>query len=200
MYKIIPLLGLAFLLFLISCKPEPQVAKISYKHTENIVYDRLETDVGNLFPLKAGSARERHVFEQVYNYLISYDSYTRTFVPELLTSIPDLEEVEEGIYAYKFEILPEAVWADGSPVTGNDYLATIKLVFHPNADATAYIPYLDHITDITAQVLVMQKQMRSWIAFLKPWIKISVMNFTKNYKLLCLKNSPSFIYLPLRYL
>lgn len=152
-------LVLAFLLVLVSCKPDPAVEKINYNRTENSVAVRLEADVANLNPLLASSRYESQIFSDLYTYLCSYDFTSNDFVPELLKAVPTIEENSEaglpGNYTIQCEILDEAIWPNGSPVTGNDLLFTIKALMNPLVEAARYrapfgsTPLVDIIVDET---------------------------------------------------
>ena len=137
---------LAMILLVAACKTEPTTEAINFTRTDNTVIARLEDDVKNIMPPLASSNYESQVFEQIYNYLISFDPRTNLFAPELVKEIPDIEVLEandQGKYAFTFEILDEAVWADGSPVTAEDWLFTLKVVFNPLVDAVRYRAILD---------------------------------------------------------
>jgi peptide/nickel transport system substrate-binding protein len=72
--------------------------------------------------------------------------------PILISSIPQGQEVTEGRHTggqlFKLEFRPEAVWADGNPVNGEDYLFTFKAVFNPYVNATAWENFMSFITEI----------------------------------------------------
>lgn len=135
-------LYLGVLLFTISCKPDPQTETIDYKRTDNSVVVRIEADAERLNPLLTNTSYSVQVAEQLNLYLINYNPVAGNFVPELVRSIPESRQVESGPYAgklaYEFEILDEAVWSDGSPVTGADYLFTIKAIFNPLVESLRY--------------------------------------------------------------
>lgn len=133
---------LAFLSLLVACKPEPSGQPIDYKRTENSVTIRLEADVANLNPLTSSSIYESQVIWQIYTYPCTFDYETLEFVPETLKKIPTIEEITgtdaPGKYSITAEMLDESVWSDGTPVTGEDYLFTIKAMLNPLVDAARY--------------------------------------------------------------
>lgn len=105
------------------------------------------------------------------NYLINYDSDALTVMklmnvqllginpttyalePALAKALPIKEEIKEGEYAgllsYTFEIRDEAVWDDGTPVTGKDMLFTVKATFNPHYRS----PYAGQFTQIKNVVI-----------------------------------------------
>ncbi len=132
--------SLALLLLVISCKQEPSTTGIiDFKHTDNTVRVRLEGSVKNVLPLYGSLLYESAVNSQIYNYLINYNPVSNEFEPELIKEIPSLKTNEAdaiGTYSYTFEILEEAQWADGSPVTAKDFIVTLKSIFNPLQEAS----------------------------------------------------------------
>lgn len=92
----------------------------------------------NVF-MSGGHAPSSFVSRQTFQTLGDLDPKTLEMKPMLVTSIPLVREVKEGArkgqFAYDFVILPEAVWDNGTPVTGNDVAFTIKLMLHPGLPA-----------------------------------------------------------------
>ncbi len=89
--------------------------------------------------LSGGHAPSTFVSRQTFQSLGELDPKTLEMKPVLVVSIPAVRMVKEGPkkgqFAYDFEIIPEAVWDNGSPVTANDVAFTLKLVFHPGLPA-----------------------------------------------------------------
>jgi ABC-type transport system substrate-binding protein len=61
--------------------------------------------------------------------------------------MPVIEEKGEGI-AYTFEIHEEAVWDNGTPITGYDYAFTIKSILNPKVNAAHVRGYIEFISDV----------------------------------------------------
>lgn len=133
---------LAFLFVLVSCQKDAPAEKVDYKRTENSVAVRLEADVSNLNPLITNSLYESQVIWQIYTYPCAYDYESLEFVPETLAEVPEIlatnDENAPGKNVVAAEMLAEAAWPDGTPVTGKDYLFTIKAMFNPLVDAARY--------------------------------------------------------------
>ena len=145
--------SLAALLFVVGCKTDPQPQKIDFKRTGNSVVVQLDADVGVINPVVANSIYDMQVVYQVYSYLAGYTLDGTALTPELLKSITEIRTEEDaskpGRYAVDFEILEEAVWPDGSPVTGYDYEFMMKAIFNPLVDAIRYRGQLTGVlTDI----------------------------------------------------
>ncbi|MCB0571573.1 MAG: hypothetical protein KDC66_17505 [Phaeodactylibacter sp.] len=113
---------------------------------------QLDAEPDRLNPALSTSIYSRTVFNGIFLSLQYVDPATLELAPQLIKDKPAVTLIRSGIYkgglAYSFEILDEAVWDDGSPVTGNDYIFTLKVVFNPKVSATAYRAYLSFIKDV----------------------------------------------------
>ena len=139
------LLLACFALALFSCKREPAV---DFKRTENKVIIRLDADADRLNPLLSTYAYARVVYEQLYSFLVVQDPVSSELIPQLAASLPERSETPEGLIAYTYEIRKEAMWDDGSPITANDYLFTLKAALNPKVPAQRLRPYLAFIKGV----------------------------------------------------
>ncbi|MFT5765478.1 MAG: peptide/nickel transport system substrate-binding protein [Saprospiraceae bacterium] len=141
-------------LFTISaCKTDPKVEPtIAAITKESTVFVRLRAEPDNLNPMLTTKGHATQVCHYMFPTLLDYDPFTKKLSPVLVKSRPKVEEITEGERkgwtGYFYEILDEAVWDDGSPVTGNDYLFTMKTLFNPHVGSGPYRPYLSLIKDI----------------------------------------------------
>lgn len=160
--------GLAFLILLLACKTDPAAKRIDYKRTDNSVAIRLEADVANLNPLTSSSSYETQVYSQIYTYPCSFDYETLEFIPETLKDIPAIEETSRtdapGKYRIDATMLEEAVWSDGTPVTGEDYLFTLKAMLNPLVDAARYRAYF-FVVDVS-DIVVNEKNPKDFTIYL----------------------------------
>lgn len=99
--------------------------------------------------MSGGHAPSTFVSRQTFQSLGDLDPKTLELMPLLIKSIPTVRVVQEGArkgqFVYDFEIIPEAVWDNGTPVTANDVAFTFKLVFHPGLPAV-YRSYLSQLS------------------------------------------------------
>jgi peptide/nickel transport system substrate-binding protein len=109
---------------------------------------RLANEPEHIHPILFPNALAREVYQYIFNPLTEINSETLELDPILLTSVPEMIIDGEGRYSIEAEIRQEATWEDGSPVTGYDYLFTIKMVMHPLTGADAYRPSIEVISDI----------------------------------------------------
>ncbi|HMQ46989.1 MAG TPA: ABC transporter substrate-binding protein [Saprospiraceae bacterium] len=150
------ILSVLCLIFVAGCKPTP-------KSSENeLVFDmdrpldevviHLDGEPDRLNPCLSVNVYSRAVFDQLFLYLLNVNPVTLEFEPALAISRPKVSPIEAGPYAgglsYEFEIHPQAVWDDGSPVTGHDFAFTLKAVLNTKVPAVAYRPYLSYIKDV----------------------------------------------------
>ncbi|MEY3052438.1 MAG: hypothetical protein RLY31_2223 [Bacteroidota bacterium] len=140
----------AFLLLLIlSCHP---AGEPTWKHNDNTVRVRLGANIADLNPLLARSVWVRTASDLIFQYPMDFDPATLEMAPQLARSAPFVSDITEGEYAggqsYAFELLEEAVWDDGRPVTGHDYEFSVKILFHPALPLQAYANYFEFVRDI----------------------------------------------------
>jgi ABC-type transport system substrate-binding protein len=104
----------------------------------------------NVF-LNGGHAPSTFVSRQTFLPLGDLDPKTLEMKPLLVTAIPAVRVVQEGPkkgqFAYDFEIIPEAVWDNGTPVTAKDVEFTLKIILHPGLPST-YRGYLSQMSGV----------------------------------------------------
>jgi ABC-type transport system substrate-binding protein len=114
------------------------------------VYIRMDSAPVSLNPFMAkGHSPSTYVLEETFQSLAAVDPKTMELQPFLIKSIPSVRIVQDGArkgqYAYDFEIIPEASWDNGTPVTANDVAFTFKLIFLPGLPTT-YQSYLTQLS------------------------------------------------------
>jgi peptide/nickel transport system substrate-binding protein len=114
----------------------------------------LKTEPKTLNPLlAAGDAYGRQVITQhIFNTLTELDPNTMKYSPTLVKALPEVKDITEGIYkggvSYTYEILEDAVWDNKTPITGNDYVFSLKIVLNPKIENAYRSYYLDFIGDV----------------------------------------------------
>jgi peptide/nickel transport system substrate-binding protein len=150
------LIVLSLLIFCgVSCIPdktnEDPSTTVNYKRTNNEVKAVLDREPGSLNPIISTSAIDRQIFEHLFSYLMVPDPQTLEYIPQLAKAKPEVKETTEGPFAggvhFIFDIHDEAKWDDGTPVTGNDYIFTLKAVINPGVNAPRILPYVEFIGD-----------------------------------------------------
>jgi peptide/nickel transport system substrate-binding protein len=130
---------------LLSCKTGPEVSEFD-------VTIRLPNEPESLHPIFSKSIHAAQIESLILLPVTEYDPFSLTLSPLLITDIPTGEVVKEGDHAntkmYKMTFRPEAVWADGKPVTAEDYLFTLKAVNNPHVNAGTWKGVLDDVLDV----------------------------------------------------
>ena len=120
--------------------------------TTDIVNVRLEGAPSNLNAYMTSNAYALYVCNQIFQTLGNLDPKTLEMKPLLAKSIPEVRNVTEGKYkgslAYDFEIQDDAVWGNGTPVTANDVIFTLKILFHPSLPTQNWSSYFQALQDI----------------------------------------------------
>lgn len=102
--------------------------------------------------LSNGHGPSSYVTRQTIQTLGEVDPESLEMKPLMITSIPKVRIINEGSkkgqFAYDFEIIPEAVWDNGSPITARDVEFTLKLIFHPGLPTKNYHGFLNKMTSM----------------------------------------------------
>ncbi len=138
----IAILCLFSLLVLNACKDK----KVKIDPDNNVVL-RQENEPARLNPIMGTQAYESEISDMANMYLMSYDENS-VLQPALVKAEPTRKTNADGSLSLDFEMLDEATWDDGSPVTGNDYLFTIKAIMNPLVDAANFRSYLADIANV----------------------------------------------------
>ena len=97
---------------------------------------RIPRDPATLNPIKSSGTVENDISQYLFLPLADYDPYILELVPVLIAAMPTGVKIDTGQWAgtTRFDCLirEEASWDDGSPITGYDYLFTIKTIKHPD--------------------------------------------------------------------
>lgn len=80
------------------------------------------------------------------------DGFTLNLIPELVTELPTTENGgvvlnDDGTMTVKYTILDEAVWDDGTPISGDDFQFTLDTILNPDLpiDKTTYEDIVDSV-------------------------------------------------------
>jgi peptide/nickel transport system substrate-binding protein len=110
---------------------------------------RVEGAVTNLNMYLSKTAYSLNVAMRIFQSLGDLDPKTQELVPLMVKALPLKRDVTEGPYkgmlAFDFEILDEAVWDNGSPVTGKDVEFSFKILFHPNLPTESWRSYFGYM-------------------------------------------------------
>ncbi len=103
---------------------------------------RLQQEPARLNPILQLSSYETDLSEYVFISMGDYDPVTMKMMPVMIQSLPTAKMIDEGPHtggvSYSMEIVPEAVWGNGEPITGRDVEFTFKAVNHPGVDTRGW--------------------------------------------------------------
>lgn len=139
--------------FINSCKSDPKpVGNGNASAKTTSVTIRQYDEVKSLNVLLVLDGVSLQVCNYLFPTLLAYDPFTYELSPVLVKSRPVVEEItsgkRKGWATYTYELLEEATWDDGVPITAKDYLFTIKTIFNPHVEAAAYRGYMKLIKDV----------------------------------------------------
>ncbi|MBK8701977.1 MAG: hypothetical protein IPN29_21375 [Saprospiraceae bacterium] len=141
------LTGMVFLLGILVCRQD------SGSSGDAILDIRLPKEPEKLNPVFFPNSISREVCQYILLPLADYDPVSLELVPLLIKAVPEGEAIDTGKYKggikYTFEILEDARWDDGKPVTGEDYLFTLKAAMHPGTTASAFRNIISKFSAVT---------------------------------------------------
>ena len=143
------------LFFMVGCGGgsggEVEVVK-SKKAGDNTVTLHELADPDMLSPIPSSSANATYIQLNIFQQLLGINFETLQLEGVLAKDRPKVEEVTEGEFKdgmkITYEIRPEAVWDNGSPVTADDYIFTIKTIKNPKVNGGSIRPYIEPIGHI----------------------------------------------------
>jgi ABC-type transport system substrate-binding protein len=146
-------IGLLVLCLLPGCKSDPTSAcgKVEFSK-ENTVTVRMEAAATSLNPILPGPGYNRYASANIFQALAIVEPKTLELAPVLIKKIPTVYSVtsgpHQGTLAYDFEIYDEAVWDNGSPVTANDVIFSLKIICHPQLPLGEWLGYLEYLKTV----------------------------------------------------
>ena len=124
-----------------------------WKHNGNTLRIRQPTAIHTLNPFLYRLQYEADIHKLIFQAPMEIEHETFDLTPVFIKSQPVIENITDGEFkggqSFTYEILEEAAWDDGKPVTGNDFLFSMKAIFNPKLPTGHIIPYFDNVVDIT---------------------------------------------------
>ncbi len=110
------------------------------------------SDLDGMNPLLTKSGAAEYIQNNLFQKLLKYDPKTLELVPQLAVKLPVVTPIDKGDYAggmsLSYEINPKAKWPNGTAITADDYIFTIKTIKNPKVNATSLRSYFQFIDDI----------------------------------------------------
>ena len=113
--KLLTSLCLAALLFS-SCVPEKKADKYT------VIY-HASSEPNGLHPMNSSSGTKSHIFHYTQQTLLKLDLASLEATPILLSQLPTVDEKGK---VYSYQMRTDATWDDGTPITTNDVLFSVK--------------------------------------------------------------------------
>ncbi len=113
---------------------------------------RISKDPQKLNPLTYPSSASREIYQYILLPLGDFDPETLELIPILIKDIPTPRIIEQGDFkgnvAYDMEFLEEATWADGSAITAEDFIFTMKAVRADQIESSAWRSFFKDLKSI----------------------------------------------------
>ncbi len=136
--KYLQLVLFSLVLSLFSCRTETSSsASTQVGEVPQLIKTRLRAEPDALFPFNTSKSWSLEIVRQVFQYVSYFDLESLAVDPILATTRPKITPITTGENAgglkLEYEILAEAMWDNGTPVTARDYEFTLKTIFNPEA-------------------------------------------------------------------
>ena len=119
---------------------------------EDEIVVRMDGEPDRLHPMLTNVGYATDVLRLTHFPMLEFHPLTLELEPLLAESLPTVTSIDTGALAggqaFAYRIRSEARWDDGTPVTAEDYLFTLKAAFHPLVQATAWRGFLSIIRDV----------------------------------------------------
>ncbi len=133
--------------FVSSCK-----SKKKSGGSTTVINARSMSDPDMLNPINLSSSDGRNISGLMFQALLGIDQDNYQITPVLAVSRPQVSTVEEGEFKggmkLDFEIRPEAQWDNGTPITADDYIFTLKSILNPLTNCQPLKPYYEWLGDV----------------------------------------------------
>lgn len=145
---------LSALFFLAGCKtdPAPSAPQVTYKRTTNEVFIRMATEPDRLNPVLSTGRASSTLYPMLFSQLAVYHPETLERIPFLAESLAKITAYEsgdrQGLLGYTLRIRNAAKWDNGTPITAEDYVFTLKAIMNPAIGNNKFGPYLENIVDV----------------------------------------------------
>jgi len=113
---------------------------------------RINQAPDRLNPILSSYASSVQIERWLFNALQEYDPTTMVMTPVLLEESPQISTLDVGngksATQVDFRIRSDARWDNGEPITGRDYLFTMKACLVPDIENSSWKNFVSQITDI----------------------------------------------------
>ena len=139
---------------LVSCGGGAKGANVkSARAGINEVIIHINSSPDKLNPVTLTNAYGQEVTNDIFMSVLGLNPDSMgVIIPALAVARPTVTEITDGEYKgglkIDYEIKPDAVWDNGTPVTGDDVAFTVKAYKNPKVDCDQGRPYFEFIKDV----------------------------------------------------
>ncbi len=134
----------------------------------------------DMHPTNGTSAARSEISFYTQVTLLRFDFHTQGFSPQLAKSTP---KISADALEYTYELREDLTWDDGSPITAEDFLFTVKANKCPLTNNPHAKPYLNNIKDVVidpvAKNVVIVKMKDKYIQNTWMWLDYPILQ--RNY-------------------
>lgn len=149
---VLPLLGVLTVLFTGCPSGGDTTGDVKFKRTSNEVIIHELSNADMLNPVNSTDASATYIEANLFQTLLNTDAETYEKYGLLAVARPTITTIEEGEFKggmkLEYEIRPEATWDNGTPITGHDYIFTIKSILNPKTNCEHLKGYFSFVGDI----------------------------------------------------
>lgn len=113
---------------------------------------RLFSNPDMLNPINSRDAQAQYIVPLLFLSLEGIDPDSYVLTPDIAAARPTITELTDGEFKggvkLDYEIRPEAQWDNGSPITAEDFIFTIKSILNPKTNCQPLKPYYEWVGDI----------------------------------------------------
>ncbi|MDQ3194697.1 MAG: ABC transporter substrate-binding protein, partial [Bacteroidota bacterium] len=127
--------------------PITQVAPADLTNAENgdWLIKMVLSDAEKLNPTVTNDATASGIYIYMYENLLELDRITYELTPLIAKSLP---AVSDDHLSYTFDLKEDVTFSDGTPLTGDDIIFTVKVIKNPFTDAQALRNYFDDVKSV----------------------------------------------------
>ncbi len=126
--------------------------KIDKTTDANVIHIRLGKDPDRINPLVFPNPTAREIYQYIHLPLADYDPVSLELTPILIKKIPQEMVIDTGVYkggiVFNIELDENTKWDNGSPITAEDYLFTMKAINLPMTNCGKYRDLTKNISAI----------------------------------------------------
>jgi ABC-type transport system substrate-binding protein len=139
------------LISIFSCKNEQKAV------SDDILNIRLQRDAPSFNPILYPNLIGREIYTHLFLPLADINEKDLSLVPILIEEVPEIEVDSDGRYRLTVRVKSDAVWSDGTPISAEDILFTVKVIKHSLSSADQYRALLSPLSDVIVEELDSQK-------------------------------------------